>query len=744
MTSHVTTTASSREREPDSVAGSDRKPAYIPEVQGLRTVALLLVASFHVWFDRVSGGVDIFLLISAYLLTRSHTAKALGGALTNPARTVIAKFARLLPAAAAVIVLTLLGVYFVDGPRYALDSLWSAIASATYWMNFLLQANQVDYFAAQVGSVDPYQQFWSLSIQGQVFVLWPILHLAAELIARLIKRDVRWVLTPLFAAVTIASFTYAITLTAANQQHAYFDSAARLWEFGAGSLLAIVVPLLRLPRMLRIAMSWIGLAGVILCGIVLPVSSTFPGWAALWPVVSAGLIIAAADSHRGDDNASAVNPFLAHPWLRLAGGYTYALYLTHWPVLVLAESLTGRSAATPLLGTIVLAISAVLAVLVARLVERPAAAVVAHAAKRTSARAHLLRSRHSANPRPLRFVFLKQMATPALVATVAIALVLGSVLGMRQLSGAQLASINSRLDALEPPLVNAAEPWTYGAMNPGLDAGERLIPVHDDVKMAWTVAGTHCTDLGLTLSTKFCWQQEPEAPTGELRDVLLVGNSHMAQAAAMFDVLAQAPEHNLRVRSYVGPGCDMNLANWDLAYSDDMPEDSREETCQKAWAAAGQYARETAPDLIVVLGSRQGMPDEGESFFEGLPSWIQTIEGTLDSEVLVLRDVPRFAKDPFLCASDNGYASERCSNPAPPAADAAEVAVIEAAGGTWVDLTPAICPDGQCRPSMGGVVTYMDDNHITRQFYQSLTQQLCDAVAPRIQWFPAQAWPGIV
>ncbi|MCT2041773.1 acyltransferase [Pseudoclavibacter alba] len=721
-------------------SGSARVPSYIPEVQGLRTVALLLVASFHVWFDRVSGGVDIFLLISAYLLTRSHTARALNGKLTSPVRTVVKKFARLLPAAAAVIMLTLVGVYFVDGPRYALDSLWSATASATYWMNFLLQANQVDYFAAQVGSVDPYQQFWSLSIQGQVFILWPLLHLGSELVARLLKRDVRWVLTPVFGVLTLTSFAYAVQLTAVNQMHAYFDTAARLWEFGAGSLLALVVPFLRLPRTVRKVMSWVGILGVISCGLVLPVGSTFPGWAALWPVISAGLIISAADSRRAEGEPAMVNAFLAHPALRIAGGYTYALYLTHWPVLVLTESYTGRSAATPVLGTIVLLISAVLAVVVTLLVERPAAAFVsklsapAVPAEQQDAFHHARSSNRASR--------IRAVVVPAVVAAVSVALVATTVIGVRHMSRVEVAAIEARINSTEPPLVNPDEPWTFGAMNPSFNAGERVYPAHGDVKASW-VSGPHCTDLGLTPTSNLCWHRESPNLTDDPNDILIVGNSHIAQASAMFDVIAQTGEHNLRVRTFVGPGCDTSMQHWSQPFSDDMPEDTRPQRCERAWSAAGEYARTVRPELIVILGTRQGMPDEGEQFFESFPEWIASNRAELGSDFLVLRDVPRFANDPFLCAADNGYGSRRCVNPAPPAADPVQVAAIEQAGGIWIDLTDAICPGGECRPSMGGVVTYMDDNHLTEPFSQSLSQRLCDAVSPRVSWFPKEAWPDV-
>lgn len=86
---------------------------FIPEVQGLRTVALILVAVFHIWFGKVSGGVDVFLLVSAYLMTRTLVHRAEHGGSTRPIGTIVRKFARIVPLAAATVVLTLVAAWVV-------------------------------------------------------------------------------------------------------------------------------------------------------------------------------------------------------------------------------------------------------------------------------------------------------------------------------------------------------------------------------------------------------------------------------------------------------------------------------------------------------------------------------------------------------------------------------------------------------------------------------------------------------
>ena len=151
------------------------RPSYRPEVQGLRALAVLMVVTYHVWFGRVSGGVDIFLLISAFLLTLSFIRKVEGGKALGLGRYWLHMFKRLLPA----VVVVLLGVLaatalFVPRSRWS-DILAQAWSSLLYFQNWVLAANSVDYYATDQSVASPLQHFWSLSVQGQVFILWPIL-----------------------------------------------------------------------------------------------------------------------------------------------------------------------------------------------------------------------------------------------------------------------------------------------------------------------------------------------------------------------------------------------------------------------------------------------------------------------------------------------------------------------------------------------------------------------------------------
>lgn len=165
-----------------------RSPApvrnYLPEVQGLRALAVLMVVVYHVWFGRISGGVDIFLLLSAFLMTGQFTRKLESGRAIELAKYWVHLFKRLLPLIAVTLVVTL-GATRLFLPETRWDSIFGQTwASLFYYQNWFLASESVDYYAAQHSVASPLQHFWSLSIQGQIFILWPLMFALAAVIAR--------------------------------------------------------------------------------------------------------------------------------------------------------------------------------------------------------------------------------------------------------------------------------------------------------------------------------------------------------------------------------------------------------------------------------------------------------------------------------------------------------------------------------------------------------------------------------
>ncbi|WP_185714977.1 acyltransferase family protein [Gulosibacter macacae] len=682
---------------------------FIPEIQGLRTIALLLVATFHIWFDRVSGGVDIFLLISAYLMTRSLTARAEAGRYTRPIGFLAKKFARLLPAAAAVILLTLVATVVLLPANTWEGNAGDAVASALYVENFRLQAATVDYFAANDALASPFQHFWSLSIQGQVFVAWAFLHLLGELVARTTKIPVRWVLLAGFLIIFGVSLARSVWLTEFNQVYAYFDTWSRLWEFAAGSLLALVHPWIRIPRALRAIMSWVGIAGVLSCGFLLPVASSFPGYAALWPVVSAGLIILSS----GGEAPAGVGRVLAAPVLARIGNYTYALYLTHWPVLVFFLNQQGINHVDAWQGLVVLILATVVAVVVVRLVERPAASWVAK--PRTAAMASPV------TKRVISWIRDVGWRAPAVIAT-SLALVFGGFAAIT----AQLERV--RLENLE--LIQSADISALGANAP-LDA-EFEMPLQDPayVKDDWVNVGPDCAPDDPYRSA-LCFEILPEGGTTE-RLILTIGNSHSTQfTGALLEVVERHPTWELRTR--VAPGC-----NFSLYLQVEEPDD-----CAVMWNNASAFIADNNPDMVVVYATWWG-PGYGDIRVDGIEEWLVAMRLVAPAtEFVVVRDNPRLDISPFDCAVDLGFDDVNCYGQFEQADQSAWQKELESLGNTtWVDLTDAICPGSFCAPMRGGVVTYLDDNHLTETYARTLAQHLADILNPSVSWWPSDAYAG--
>src|SRR5699024_7051153 len=341
-----------RSRSPEPVPGEEgaaadqrrSRPAFRRELHGLRAVALGLVAVYHIWLGRVSGGVDVFLFLSAFFLTGTFVRRLESGRPLGIPRYWLHTFKRLLPPAAVTILLVLGGTAALLPSSMWPTIMQEAVASAAYLQNLLLVLLQVDYHARDAGTASPLQHFWSLSVQGQAFVVWPLLFLLVVGRARR-GLSVRRPLIALVAVSGAASLVWSILSTGTQQQIAYFDTAARMWEFAAGSLLALALPVLdeltgaRRPedgapprlRVPRALVGWAGIAALLACGVLVDVSALFPGWIALWPLAAAGAVVVAGHSglRWGVDALLSTRP------AAFIGDISYALYLVHWPVLVL-------------------------------------------------------------------------------------------------------------------------------------------------------------------------------------------------------------------------------------------------------------------------------------------------------------------------------------------------------------------------------------------------------------------------
>lgn len=336
------------------------------DIQGLRAIAVLLVVLFHSGLGILPGGyvgVDVFFVISGYLITGLLVAE-----LERRDRICLVDFyarrvRRLLPAATLVLAATLAAAWLLYSPLELRQFAASAAATAAYVSNLWFAYLSTDYLADKTGS-NPLLHTWSLSAEEQFYLIWPgLLWVAARWRGAV---GLRGRLLAAILAVSLVSCVVDILLTAYAQPWAFFGSPARAWEFGLGGVVALWTPG---PRTGGAAMrNLCGLLGIVLIGcatLVFDARTVFPGVAAFLPVLGATAIVAAG--HR--QAAPAATRWLGARPLTFVGDISYSLYLWHWPVFVfLPRLIPGGGVLVPLLG---LALSLLLAWLTCRLVENP-------------------------------------------------------------------------------------------------------------------------------------------------------------------------------------------------------------------------------------------------------------------------------------------------------------------------------------------------------------------------------------
>ena len=339
--------------------GTRKSGFYRHDLDGLRGIAIALVAVFHVWFGRVSGGVDVFLALSGFFFGGRLLRTALTpGASLWPVPEVTRLVRRLLPALVVVLaasaVLTILIQPETRWETFADQSL----ASLGYFQNWELANTASDYLRAGE-AVSPLQHIWSMSVQGQFYIAFlALIFLFAYLFRRRLGKHMRIAFVVLLSSLTIASFVYAIFAHNADQATAYYNSFARAWELLLGALLGALVPYVRWPMWLRTTVAVVALAAILSCGALIDGVKEFPGPWALVPVGATMLFILSAANRQADPHTGgrlpAPNRLLATAPFVSLGAMAYSLYLWHWPLLIFWLSYTGRPRVNFLEGAVVL------------------------------------------------------------------------------------------------------------------------------------------------------------------------------------------------------------------------------------------------------------------------------------------------------------------------------------------------------------------------------------------------------
>jgi len=335
------------------------KPDYRPDIDGLRAISIIAIVLFHLDVPFTPGGfigVDIFFVISGYLITRLIQHEYNNGTFSY-LQFLERRMRRIYPALALLIAtMALLGYTVVTFPEDRIQLGNSLIAQA--WLSselFFMSVNS--YFDTSLEK-NLLLHTWTLGVELKFYLLFPLLWLTYRL-------QKRWQTIAIIITTAAVSFGVSVYLTnlapsasalntpwlnleALNLTAAYFFIASRLWEFLVGALVFLCSTKIHGPAV-REGLSFFGLALIAYAATQFNDSTAFPGLLALVPVFGTACLI-----YANTENLTTIGRLLAFPLLVSIGIISYGLYLWHWPLIVLA---------TLLFGEITLATSAVIVLL---------------------------------------------------------------------------------------------------------------------------------------------------------------------------------------------------------------------------------------------------------------------------------------------------------------------------------------------------------------------------------------------
>lgn len=302
----------------------------ITQIQGLRALAALLVTLFHAkWVSGGFIGVDIFYVISGFLITGLLLREIDRTGTINFTEFYARRFKRLLPTSFFVLTITAIASWLLIPATMRASLGRDVIAASLYVSNYLFAWWEADYQNLDA-TPSPVIHYWSLAVEEQFYVLWPLLILLFFTFAKGLNKKI--ILTYLVAAITISSFIFSIYQTETSPIWAFYSLPTRAWELGLGALLVLLPPLR--------AKKFVGLIGfllIILSAFIFNESTAFPGVNAALPVLGTVLLIATINSWPPFLNDVANSRLFQ--WL---GEISYPLYLWHWPLLVLPSTYFAR------------------------------------------------------------------------------------------------------------------------------------------------------------------------------------------------------------------------------------------------------------------------------------------------------------------------------------------------------------------------------------------------------------------
>jgi len=709
--------------------GSSEREGFRPDIEGLRGIAVALVVLFHAGLlsqssTQLTGGfigVDLFFVISGFLITGLLIRERERDGRIGFARFYARRVRRILPAAIVVLLVTLIisnsVVTLVDRSSTMEDGAASALSIAN-----IRFAMTTDYFNPV--SYSPFLHFWSLGVEEQFYLVWPALMAVAAWKMPRLGAEVVLII------VIVASFAANLVITDASPSTAFYLLPTRAWQLAAGGLLAMVAgSTYRLPGFVRAVFrnvvpfaGWIALAGlVIAAGAIDSSTSAYPGALALVPTIAAVLLIASGESRSGPGIALRLWP------IRFLGKISYSLYLWHWPILILGGLILNGAADLTLTTGQALALAG-LSVPVAAMswffVEEP------------------FRRGFIPLPRPGRIVALG-VAVMLIVAAVGTSFDFGAQSALAGLNG--IADASPTADATDQPTVQPTPTMVLptAALSPGVTASPTpaftpaLSPSPKPAPpSSYAVAGLRPSLGNVAKDYEQPWHDgclgfdpatSPKSGcvygnTSGQYTVVLLGDSH---GSAIFPGVNQvAKAHGWKLVPYLKINCpftDIRMIEFNR---------KNEYTECETWNLnVVSKLNKNPPNLLIISESRWFYPVSGNDSAgadgAALARMIKKVPAA--TKVVILQDppLPGINDKAPTCLSANINDYRKCnysrSRGFSSSMGTREKAAAAATGAGLIDLTATICPGtGSCPIVQNGIIMWRDEQHLTATYATTL------------------------
>lgn len=686
-----------RRRIPADRSPEHAEPArFLPHVQGLRAIAVLLVVLYHFWPGRLPGGyvgVDVFFVISGFLITGHLMRELTATGTVRLAQFWARRARRLLPASLLVLLfcaLVAMSPYLT--PTSALPNEVQEIVASTFYVeNWFLALTSADYLG-HGGEPTTVQHYWSLSLEEQFYVMWPLLMLLAAWIGvKWFRGSTRRAVLVVLGVVSAASFVFCVVFTLADPAPAYFVTFGRMWQFGVGAMIALV-PLLRVQHpVVSFVLGWGGILTLVFVAFRFDGQTPFPGYAAALPTLGAAAVIAASNTARWwyPTRILSLRP------AQFVGDISYSLYLWHWPLIVIAPSV-------PFWGLTIyhrvalLALCFVLAWLTKRFVEDPT------------------RSWRALTSRRARVTLWSSLAAMLLVGGTA-----GAAWAVNAPAYRDGVQALGQLREDPPACFGAAAVLSEECA--GTEWDDTVLPAPGFAGVD-RPADEQCF---VQLNNAEVVSCEFGSEAADAPSVALVGDSHAYQLLPTFQRIAE--QEGWRLVTFFKGACPWNATPLSTpgAFG---------EACSQWRAGVAEELSASDVDAVftAAIATTPYSADGFDSSFDAAVAGYREAWATMTGRgvpVVTVVDNPVWETDPNKCLRIRDAAE--CDAPRSEvlvADDPVRVAAEGADGVTLLDFTDVYCAGDICSPVVGGANVYRDQDHLTVTFADTLAPWLATAV----------------